>query len=283
MKSRHLTRATTVFLTSCIAAILIFSTGNRIEAADGPDPIFEKPEPITLAELAQKKIEGVSAVEVSDYSPGRFKGELTPSPPHADLNPKKAVIIAWENNKNRFVFSHEASYCPFLELPSGAAMCNQFFEGNLGEAELMNNMGRKEKNSFVDVLQSGPQRVWVRWTYFAVNMKDDTQPRLRGTEDYFAYPNGLVLRRMTYESLMPNDVIGYSTDPVELFGIAPVGSTISRASNFPCHPGRLLSRIRNRNDRILLVSLWRRKHHSWVRDQCDHGHMDHCRGADCFC
>jgi hypothetical protein len=226
MKSRHLTRATTVFLTSCIAAILIFSTGNRIEAADGPDPIFEKPEPITLAELAQKKIEGVSAVEVSDYSPGRFKGELAPSPPHADLNPKKAVIIAWENNKNRFVFSHEASYCPWLELPDGAGMCNQFFEGNLGDAELMNNMGRKEKNSFVDVLQSGPQRVWVRWTYFAVNMKDDTQPRLRGAEDYFAYPNGLILRRMTYESLMPNEIVGYSTDPVELFGVAPVGSTI---------------------------------------------------------
>jgi hypothetical protein len=105
-------------------------------------------------------------------------------------------------------------------------MCNQFFEGNLGEAELMNNLGRKEKNSFVDIVQSGPQRVWVRWTYFAVNMNDDRQPRLRGTEDYFAYPNGLVLRRATYESLLPNDKIGYSTQPVELFGVAPAGSQI---------------------------------------------------------
>ena len=57
-------------------------------------------------------------------------------------------------------------------------------------------------------------------------MNDDTQPRLRGTEDYFAYPNGLVLRRMTYESLMPDDVVGYSTQPVELFGVAPVGKLI---------------------------------------------------------
>ena len=56
-------------------------------------------------------------------------------------------------------------------------MCNQFFEGNLGNAELMNSMGRKEKNSFVDVIQSGPNRVWVRWTYLAVNMNDDSQPR----------------------------------------------------------------------------------------------------------
>ena len=75
----------------------------------------------------------------------------------------------------------------------------------------------------MDIIQSGPERVWVRWTYFAVNKNDDTKPRLRGTEDYFAYPNGLVLRRMTYESLMPNDVVGYSTQPVELFGVTPVG------------------------------------------------------------
>ena len=146
---------------------------------------------------------GVSALEVNDYAPGHYTGPLTPSPPHADMNARKAVVVFWKDHPQRFVFSHEASYCPFLELPNGAAMCNQFFEGNLGEAELFNNMGRKEKNSFVDVIQSGPQRVWVRWTYFAVNMSDDTQPRLRGTEDYFAYPNGLVLRRMTYESLMP--------------------------------------------------------------------------------
>ena len=150
---------------------------------------------------------------------------MTPSPPHADMNAKRAVVVFWKDHPQRFVFSHEASYCPLLELPSGAAMCNQFFEGNLGEAELFNNMGRKEKNSFVDVIESGPQRVWVRWIYFAVNMLDDAKPRLRGTEDYFAYPNGLVLRRMTYESLMPNDIVGYGTQPVELFGVAPVGST----------------------------------------------------------
>ena len=71
-----------------------------------------------------------------------------------------------------------------------------------------------------------PQRVWVRWTYFAVNMNDDAKPRLRGTEDYVAYPNGLVLRRMTYESLMPQEVVGYSTQPVELFGAAPVAKLL---------------------------------------------------------
>jgi hypothetical protein len=195
-------------------------------ADDGPDPVFEKAEPMTMAELAKRTTPGVSALEVNDYAPGHYTGRLTPSPPHADMNAKRAVVVFWKDHAQRFVFSHEASYCPFLELPSGAAMCNQFFEGNLGEAELFNNMGRKEKNSFVDVLQSGPERVWVRWTYFAVNKSDDTQPRLRGTEDYFAYPNGLVLRRATYASLMPNDIVGYSTQPVELFGVIPVGKVV---------------------------------------------------------
>ncbi len=36
----------------------------------------------------------------------------------------------------------------------------------------------------------------------------------------------MVLRRMGYESLMPDDIVGYSTQPVELFGVAPVGSFI---------------------------------------------------------
>jgi hypothetical protein len=178
---------------------------------------------------------GVSAVEVHDYAPGGYQGELSPSPPHADLNPRRAIVLFWKDHAHRFVFSHEASYCPLLELPSGAAMCNQFFEGNIegelanfrGSAELFNVNGRKERNSFVDVIESGPTRVWVRWNYFAVHTDDDSQPRLRGTEDYFAYPNGLVLRRMTYESLMPESYFAYSQQPVELFGVAPVGKQIA--------------------------------------------------------
>ena len=61
----------------------------------GPDPIFEKPTPITVSELLKMKIEGVRAVEVSDYVFGNYKGDF-PSPPHADQNPKKAIIIVWE-------------------------------------------------------------------------------------------------------------------------------------------------------------------------------------------
>jgi hypothetical protein len=210
-------------LGACLVAA-VCSVGAKAQTA--PDPVFEKPAPVPLGEISKRGTRGVAALEVNDYAPGHYTGALTPSPPHADMNARKAVVVYWRDHSHRFVFSHEASYCPILELTNGAAMCDQFFEGNLGDAELFNDKGRKERNSFVDIIQSGPERVWVRWTYFCVNMKDDTKPRLRGTEDYFAFPNGLVLRRMTYESLMPDDIVGYSTQPVELFGVAPVGSTI---------------------------------------------------------
>jgi hypothetical protein len=202
--------------------------------SDGAAASYAKPAPVTLADLATRTTRGVAAAEVKDYAPGHYAGPMTPSPPHADMNARKAVVVWWSSRPERFIFSHEASYCPLLELPSGAAMCNQFFEGNLGDAELFNNPGRKERNSYVDVVEDGPTRVWVRWTYLCVNMNDDTKPRLRGTEDYFAYPNGLVLRRMSYESLMPNEIVGYSTQPVELFGVGPVGSTFQDL--FPTDP-----------------------------------------------
>lgn len=197
-----------------------------IQAADQLTPLSTV---AGLAHGAQAPQNGtVSALAVADYALGHYTGPLTPSPPHADGNPRQAVIIAWPGLPARFIFSHEASYCPIFEFPSGAAMCNQFFEGNLGEAELMNNLGRKEKNSSVEIMEAGPARAWVRWTYLAVNMRDDSQPRLRGTEDYFAYPNGLVLRKASYISLMPDQPIGYSTQPVELFGVAPVGATFTQ-------------------------------------------------------
>lgn len=136
------------------------------KAQQGPDPLFEKPRPMTMAEMAKQGTHGVSALEVNDYAPGHYTGALAPSPPHADINAKKAVVVFWRDHSHRFVFSHEASYCPILELANGAAMCNQFFEGNVGDAELFNNQGRKERNSCVDIIQSGPRSVWVRWSYF---------------------------------------------------------------------------------------------------------------------
>ena len=71
-----------------------------------------------MAELAKRSTDGVSALEVSDYAPGHYAGKLSPSPPHADMNPRKAVVVFWKDHSERFVFSHEASYCPIWSCPT---------------------------------------------------------------------------------------------------------------------------------------------------------------------
>jgi hypothetical protein len=187
-----------------------------------PDPLFEKPAPIAMAELAQRNDTGVSAMEVNDYSAPGYKGDFSSSPPHADMNPRKAVIVVWKDHPQRFVFSHEASYVPWMQLPSGAGPCFQFYEGDHGD-ELFNQNGRKERNSSVDIVESGPDRVWVRWNYLCVNQADDSHPALRGTEDFVSYQNGLVWRRQTYVSLKPDDPAGHSIQPLDFFAVIPAG------------------------------------------------------------
>ncbi|MDB6027668.1 MAG: hypothetical protein JWM68_3891 [Verrucomicrobiales bacterium] len=177
--------------------------------------------PVSMAKWAKRKPVDVSIAEVSDYVFGNFDGQL-PSPPHADLNAKRAFIVSWKRFPFRFVFAHEGSYCPWIEFPSGAGHCFQFFEGNDGWAELFNNFGRKEENSFVDVLENGPERVWVRWTYFGVNQTTG-QRAYRGNEDFWAFPNGHILRRQSFESLMPRDPHGYAREPIEMIGMCPKG------------------------------------------------------------
>jgi hypothetical protein len=178
--------------------------------------------PITMAQLQAATTSGVSVAEVSDYVYGGYTGALE-SPPHADINPRKAYVIYWKDFNYRFVFSHEASYCPWFELPSGAAVSYQMFEGNEGWAELFNEQGRRERNSFVDIIERGERgRVWVRWTYFGVNMTSG-DAAYRGVEDFWAYPNGLILRRQRYHTLMPGDKRGYAREPIELIVLSPVG------------------------------------------------------------
>jgi hypothetical protein len=202
--------------------VLLFLARHHASAQGGRDDSpFRLAKPVTMAELKSMKTSGVSVAEVSDYVYGNYAGDF-PSPPHADLNPKKAFVIFWKDFDYRFVFSHEASYCPWFELPSGAAVSYQFFEGNQGWAELFNDPGRQERNSFVEIIETGPRRVWVRWHYTGVNMQTGAAA-FRGVEDFWAFPNGLVLRRQRYYSLMPGDDRGYAREPIELIVMSPVG------------------------------------------------------------
>lgn len=184
-------------------------------------PNHVRPTPSTMAELKRMTSGGVSAVEVSDYVYGNYRGSFV-SPPSADLNPRKAIVVFWKDLPYRFVFSHEASYCPWFELPSGAALSYQFWEGNDGWAELFNQWGRLERNSFVEILEAGPKRVWVRWHYLGVNLQRG-EVAYRASEDFWAYPNGLILRKQQYQSLMPGQHRGYTREPIEMIGMTPVG------------------------------------------------------------
>src|SRR4051812_40407841 len=79
----------------------------------------------------------VTVRTVDDYIFGGYKGEFV-SPPSADGNPRRAIVVEWKRKPWRLVFWHEASYCPFFELADGSGACFQFFEGNDGCAELFN-------------------------------------------------------------------------------------------------------------------------------------------------
>ena len=203
VKLLHVARAV-----AALSIILTFTTASRAQ-----------PVPTTMAALKPRG--DVSVAEVSDYVFGGYSGAL-PSPPHADGNPKRAWVITWKKFPFRFVFAHEGSYCPWFEFPSGAGHCFQFFEGNDGWAELFNNFGRLETNSFVEVLERGPRRVWVRWTYFGVNQEAGARA-YRCSEDFWAFANGHILRRQTMQTLMPGDPRGYAREPIEMIALCPKG------------------------------------------------------------
>jgi hypothetical protein len=176
---------------------------------------------MTMAELAKLNAPGVSVHEVSDYAFGNYAGSFT-SPPQADGNPRKAFIVTWHDRRYRFVFAHEGSYCPWFELSDGSGVCFQFFEGNDGWAELFNQYGRMEKNSFVELLDRGPRRVHVRWTYYGVN-QNTGERAYRAIEDFYCLSSGLVLRRQSYETFLPGQHHGYAREPIEMIGMCPVG------------------------------------------------------------
>ena len=79
------------------ACLVTVAWPSESRAEEGPDPVFEKPEPVTMDELTKRTTQGVSALEVNDYAPGHYRGPLTPSPPHADMNAKKAVVVFWRD------------------------------------------------------------------------------------------------------------------------------------------------------------------------------------------
>ena len=162
----------------------------------------------------------MAVAEVSDYVFGNYRGKFV-SPPSADLNPKKAFIIFWKDFPFRFVFSHEASYCPWFEFPAArAGVSYQFFEGNLGWAELFNQWGRQERNSFVDILEPGPKRVWVRWRILEWTFY--TGQRAYPATEIGPIPTAWSCDGRRIGRCFPTGTRA-TPEPIELIGLCPVG------------------------------------------------------------
>jgi len=151
-----------------------------------------------------------------NYRFGDYTGLLTPSPPHADNNPARAVVVTWNDKPYKFVFWHEAAYTPFWELSDGSGLTCQYFEGEGDtEGDLWCPHGRKESVSNVALLENGPNRVHVRWWY--------NPGSVTAQEDYYFYPNGLCWRKMKvvggesnecFEMMIMNRVGDYYRDNV---------------------------------------------------------------------
>jgi hypothetical protein len=62
----------------------------------------------------------------------------------------------------------------------------------------------------------------MRWTYYGVN-EQTGERAYHATEDFYCLANGLVLRRQSYESLLPKRHEGYSREPIETIAMCPVG------------------------------------------------------------
>ncbi|MFC1727587.1 LamG-like jellyroll fold domain-containing protein [Patescibacteria group bacterium] len=173
----------------------------------------------------------IIAKTIEDYRFGNFDGDLTPYDPvehpfsnHADNNPEKAIVVEWHDFDGfdyRFVFWHEASYVPFWEFSDGTGLNYQFFEGADNCGELFNKYGRREANSYVQILESGPDRAKIKWDYFCTN-KNTGERVGHGIEYYTFLRNGLGLREMAYIPLPP-DFCG-SFEPMEMMVMNPRGT-----------------------------------------------------------
>jgi hypothetical protein len=77
-----------------------------------------------------------------------------------------------------------------------------------------------EQHSFVDIIESGPQRVWIRWTYLDVDEQGDP-PVLRGADDFVTYTLGIVWGRQTYQTFYPARDDAQCASPLDFFTTIP--------------------------------------------------------------
>ncbi len=135
-------------------------------------------------------------------------GALTTMPYDRGWVPKLKDIVVSLPNGSRFVFWRGASYVPFWASRYNTALCYEWAEtGPLpdGFVDCVEPLMDKElRYGRVEIIESTPARVHVRWTY----QSTDFQYKVWGdlaTEDFYFYPDGFGTRVLTLKTGLEAD------------------------------------------------------------------------------
>lgn len=135
-------------------------------------------------------------------------GALSTMPYDRGWSPNLKDVVVSLPNGSRFVFWRGASYVPFWASRFNTGVCYEWAEtgplpdGFVDSVEPL--MDKELRYGRVEVIESTPARVHVRWTY----QSTDFQYKVWGdlaTEDFYFYPDGFGTRVLTLQSSLNAD------------------------------------------------------------------------------
>mgnify|MGYP007059388954 CR=1 FL=1 len=108
------------------------------------------------------------------------------------------VVVSLPNG-SRFVFWRGACYIPFWAGPHNTALCYEWAETRPPPGAFVDSieplMDKELRYGDVEVIESTPARVHVRWTYQSVSFKYEIFGD-QAVEDYYFYPDGFATRSL---------------------------------------------------------------------------------------
>ena len=174
----------------------------------GGDELWQKkittmrvPQPLELPRFGavETKLRYDAPISVRDPATGKFS-----SLPYADgWDPQFKDIIVALPNGSRFVFWRGSSYIPFWASRYNVGLCCEWAEiispFPPGATDCVEPLMDKElRYGRVEIVESTPARVHVRWTY----QSNDLLYKVWGdqaVEDYYFYPDGFGTRVLTLQ------------------------------------------------------------------------------------
>jgi hypothetical protein len=185
----------------------------HVAIVDGARTVWEKAITVMVVAMAparpafgaiETKLRYDPPISVIDSTTGR---ELPPLDYDTAWDPKLNDVVVFLPNGSRFVFWRGTNYVPFWAGSQGTGVCYQWAE-NLS-IPILHADGTRDfpeplydfelRYGHVQIIESTPSRVHVRWTYQAT----DVNYRVWGDqerEDFYFYPDGFGTRVLTIAS-----------------------------------------------------------------------------------